>query len=163
MVDCWEHCWQLCDAQRVSKKCQRVDISQSQETFNSHFCFHLLLIIHKVGKPSTHLQNSLLVYKFLPHFARTVLEWSELLVTTVRYERVPGLEVAGQRGTRSTDVGLQVNGCRGKTERSRARTVKWRARVEIKLSSQSDSGILESPNILRSIKVEAWKYFRVVI
>ena len=53
-------------------------------------------------------------------------------------------------------TGLQVNGCRGKTERSRARTVKWRARVEIKLSSQSDSGILESPNILRSIKAEAW-------
>jgi hypothetical protein len=41
---------------------------------------------------------------------------------TVRYQRGPGLDLAVQTSTLSTDVGQQVNGCHGKTRWSLAQT-----------------------------------------
>jgi hypothetical protein len=51
----------------------------------------------------------------------TVLESSRLLAMTIRFQKGPGLELAVRTSTRSTDVGLLVNRCCGKTQWSFAR------------------------------------------
>jgi hypothetical protein len=63
---------------------------------------------------------------------------------TVRYQRGLGLELAVQTSTLSTDVGLQVKWCRGKTRWSLALTRNGELE-QCKLSSQSDSSEVLGP------------------